>query len=238
MAKETISIKKILFIAIAFLSIQIVSSQDTTKVVQDVDSIESKPEFPGGIQEFYKFISGNYKTPISKEFIGGKVYVTFVIEKDGRLTDIKVLRDVGFDTGKEALRVLELSPKWIPAMIYGENVRCSYSLPIVLQAYVFKFSEVEVKPKFSEGMQKFYEYIANNFKTPSVDGLKGIVYVNFIVEKDGSLSRIKVLRDIGYGTGEETIRVLEKCPNWIPAENNGQKVRCLFSLPISFQTGS
>ena len=56
------------------------------------------------------------------------------------------------------------------------------------------------------------------------------MYVTFVVEKDGSLTDIKVIRDIGYGTGKEAIRVLKKCPKWTPGEQNGKKVRCtLFS---------
>jgi periplasmic protein TonB len=68
--------------------------------------------------------------------------------------------------------------------------------------------------------------------------LKGKVYVTFVVEKDGSLTDIKVLRDIGYGTGKEAIRVLSKCPKWMPGEQNGKKVRVLYSLPITIQTAN
>ena len=62
--------------------------------------------------------------------IKGKVFVTFVVEIDGTLTNIKVLRDLGFGTGKEAIRVLEQSPKWIPGRQKGMIVRSTYSLPI------------------------------------------------------------------------------------------------------------
>ena len=71
---------------------------------------------------------------------------------------------------------------------------------------------------------------------PDEEGLKGKVYVTFVVEKDGSLTDIKVLRDIGYGTGKEAIRVLKATPRWNPGEQNGKKVRCTFSLPISLQS--
>ena len=60
--------------------------------------------------------------------------------------------------------------------------------------------------------------------------------VTFVIEKDGSLTDIKVIRDIGYGTGEEAIRVLKECKKWIPAEQNGQKVRVQYTLPISIQS--
>jgi len=97
--------------------------------IYNTAGIEVKPEFPGGIDEFNKFIAKNLNPPNEAGQIG-KVYVTFVVEKDGSLTDIKVLRDIGYGTGKEAVRVLELSPKWLPGEQNGQKVRCTYSLPI------------------------------------------------------------------------------------------------------------
>lgn len=101
---------------------------------------------------------------------------------------------------------------------------------------VYNTAGIEVKPDFPGGMDKFYNYIAKNYRTPEEEGLKGKVYVTFVVEKDGSLTDIKVLRDIGYGTGKEAIRVLKATPKWNPGEQNGKKVRCTFSLPISIQS--
>jgi len=101
---------------------------------------------------------------------------------------------------------------------------------------VYSTAGIEVKPDFPGGIEKFYKFVGNNYKTPEEEGLKGKVYVTFVVEKDGSLTDIKVLRDIGYGTGAEAIRVLKKCPKWTPGEQNGKKVRVLYSLPITIQS--
>lgn len=113
------------------------SSQDANNVsdntIYSTAGIEVKPDFPGGMDKFYKFIAENFKTP-KVDKLDGKVYVTFVIEKDGSLTDIKVLRDLGYGTGKEAIRVLELSPKWLAGELNGRKVRCTYSLPISIES--------------------------------------------------------------------------------------------------------
>ncbi|WP_306353981.1 energy transducer TonB [Flavobacterium sp. '19STA2R22 D10 B1'] len=94
-------------------------------------------------------------------------------------------------------------------------------------------SGLEVKPDFPGGMAKFYAYVAKNFRTPEVSSdLKGRVIVNFVVEKDGSLSDIKVVRDLGFGTGKEAIRLLKASPKWSPGIQNGRPVRVLYSLPI------
>ena len=101
---------------------------------------------------------------------------------------------------------------------------------------IYNTAGIEVKPDFPGGMEKFYKFVGNNYQTPEEDGLKGKVYVTFVVKKDGSLTDIKVIRDIGYGTGKEAIRVLNKCPKWTPGEQNGKKVRVLYSLPITIQS--
>lgn len=98
------------------------------------------------------------------------------------------------------------------------------------------YNAVEVKPDFPGGLQKFYDFVGKNYRAPEED-IKGKVYVQFVVEKDGSLTDIKVMRDIGYGTGAEAIRVLKKSPKWKPGIQNGRAVRVLYSLPISIVGG-
>ncbi|MES2575188.1 MAG: energy transducer TonB [Bacteroidota bacterium] len=98
---------------------------------------------------------------------------------------------------------------------------------------IYSTAGIEVQPEYPGGIQKFYAFVSKNYQMPEEEGLKGKVYVSFVVEKDGSLTDIKVLRDIGYGTGKEAIRVLKSTPKWTPAEQNGKKVRCAYTLPIS-----
>ncbi|MEN9336171.1 MAG: hypothetical protein RLZZ500_1158 [Bacteroidota bacterium] len=101
---------------------------------------------------------------------------------------------------------------------------------------VYSSAGIEVKPDFPGGIAKFYSFIQKNYIAPDEPGLKGQVFVSFVVEKDGSLTDIKILRDIGYGTGKEAERVLRKSPRWTPAEQNGKKVRCSYQIPIKIET--
>ncbi len=100
----------------------------------------------------------------------------------------------------------------------------------------YNYSSIDKKPEFPGGAGAFYKYIGNNYRTPSVQGLSGKVYVNFVIEKDGSVVEAKVIRDLGYGTGEEAVRVLSESPKWSPGMQNGQPVRVLYSLPITIQS--
>lgn len=95
------------------------------------------------------------------------------------------------------------------------------------------YTAVEKIPDFPGGMQAFYSFVAQNFTAPEADGVNGKIYIQFVVEKDGSLSDIKSMRDIGHGTGEEAVRVLKFSPKWIPGEQDGKPVRVQYSLPIS-----
>ena len=85
------------------------------------------------------------------------------------------------------------------------------------------------------GMQSFYKSFATKYNAPDVDeGVRQIkVMLQFVVEKDGSFTDIKVVRDPGYGAGKEAMRVLKSMPKWTPAEQNGRKVRSQFTLPIT-----
>jgi len=97
---------------------------------------------------------------------------------------------------------------------------------------------LEKMPMFPGGINKFYEYIGNNFERPSLDEATTItVLVSFVIEKDGSITDIKVLRNPGYGMGNEAIRVLKSLKTkWSPGIMNGEKVRTLYTLPIKVKS--
>ncbi len=100
---------------------------------------------------------------------------------------------------------------------------------------IYNTAGIEVKPEFQGGMDKFYKFVGKNYVTPE-DCAGGKVYINFVVEKDGSLTDIKVIREACPGSGKEAVRVLKSCPKWNSGEQNGKKVRVLFSLPITIQS--
>ena len=100
-------------------------------------AVEVMPEYPGGVNAMYEFIQKNVKYPESAKDKGieGKVYVQFVVEKDGSLSSFQVLRGVSDDIDAEALRVLKAMPKWKPGMNDGKPVRVQFTMP-----FVFKLS--------------------------------------------------------------------------------------------------
>lgn len=96
--------------------------------------LDKMPEFPGGIEQFYKYVGNNFEKPEIDAFNSIKIYVYFVIERDGSMTDIQVKRDPGYGLSREAIRVLKsLKTKWNPGIYNGKAVRTAYNLPIVIQ---------------------------------------------------------------------------------------------------------
>lgn len=96
--------------------------------------LDKQPEYPGGINKFYEYVGNNFEKPDMDETENSSVYVSFVIEKDGSMTDVKVLRNPGYGLGKEAIRVLKsLRTKWKPGIKDGQPVRTQFTLPIIVK---------------------------------------------------------------------------------------------------------
>ncbi|MBL7887682.1 MAG: energy transducer TonB [Flavobacterium sp.] len=96
--------------------------------------LDAQPEFPGGIKKFYQYVGDNFEKQEIDEVESITVNVSFVIEKDGSMSDIKVLRNPGYGLDKEAIRVLKsLRTKWKPGVLNGEFVRTRYNLPITVK---------------------------------------------------------------------------------------------------------
>lgn len=94
--------------------------------------VENDPEFPGGMEALYKYLRDNIKYPqlARDNNITGRVYVTFVVERDGSIANPRVLKDIGGGCGAEAVRVVKSMPKWTPGKQRGKAVRVQFNLPV------------------------------------------------------------------------------------------------------------
>jgi protein TonB len=100
------------------------------------------------------------------------------------------------------------------------------------------FTVVEEQPTYPGGDEARIKYLQDNMKYPEEAkelGVQGKVYVTFVVEVDGSISDVKVLRGIGSGCDDEAIRVVKSMPKWVPGKQRGVPVRVQFNLPINFK---
>lgn len=97
--------------------------------------VEENPEFPGGNSAMMKFLSDNIKYPViaQENGISGRVITTFVVERDGSITDVQVVRGVDPSLDREAIRVIQTMPKWKPGKQRGSTVRVRFTLPVVFR---------------------------------------------------------------------------------------------------------
>ena len=106
----------------------------------------------------------------------------------------------------------------------------------VVEAEVFTI--VEEMPEYPGGLNKLTDYLTKNIKYPQMareSGIQGRVFVNFVVEPDGSVSNINVMRSLGGGCDEEAVRVVKNMPKWKPGRQRGKAVRVSYILPIMFK---
>ena len=231
------------------------------------DIVDQMPKFPGGEQAMFEFIGKNVKYPqkAKDEGVQGRVFIQFVVEKDGSINEVKLLRGIGGGCDEEALRVVKAMPKWEPGMHKGEHVRVSYCLPIF-----FKLNEkaesnslagaedkmkpdkngvyqiVEEMPRFPGDDKALMEYIQKNLAMPdkykaNADENPKLAeyrtFVQFVVNEDGSISDIQLLRKSTEfkDLDDEAIRVVKAMPNWEPGKMGGKPVKVYFNLPIIFK---
>lgn len=110
-----------------------VNSSETGTGVETTASVDVMPQFPGGMPKFYEEVGKKYRIPSIDNATTLRVYVSFVVETDGSMSNIKVLRDPGNGLGKEAVRVLQsIKTRWTPGKVKGKPVRTAYNLPITV----------------------------------------------------------------------------------------------------------
>ena len=108
------------------------SEAQTNKVY---DKVEVMPEYPGGMEALFEYMKNNVKYPekAKEQKIEGRVVVGFIVEKDGSVTDVHIAKSIDPSLDKEAIRLVESMPKWIPGKSNGSNVRCKYTIPITFK---------------------------------------------------------------------------------------------------------
>ena len=129
----------------------------------------------------------------------------------------------------------------INADVQQDEVIEEYIAPEIVEEEVVEqeiFQIVEEMPSFPGGEAKLMEYIAKNIKYPQIareTGVQGRVFVGFVVEPDGSISNVKLLRGIGGGCDEEAMRVIKSLPKWKPGKQRGKAVRVSYQIPVFFK---
>jgi len=194
--------------------------------------------------------------------IQGTVKARFVVRSDGKLSDIKIARGIGGGCDEEYLRVLTLMPDWNPGSRNNLPVDAIMELPFTYDKDKYTLAKdditpdkkglsaaadtneannyivyavVEDPPIFPGGDEARIRYCIENFKYPEdarKRNIQGTVYVTFVVEKDGTITDIRILKGIEASCDREVIRVLKNMPQWHPGRISGKPVRVQFNMPF------
>ena len=222
--------------------------------------------FAGGSGEMHKFISQTLRYPADavERNAQGLVVYTFIVEKDGTLTNFDLIHRADSSLNKEALRILQAMPPWRPAKYKDQYVRSKSYVPMYFRlnknanavarntttrstntigktnpdiANSEVYSIVEKMPDYPYGEKELAGFIAHQLRYPKEarqQGIEGRILCSFIVAADGSIFNSEVVQGLHPQLDNEAVRVLSLMSKWIPGENKGEKVNVKCLLPIDF----
>ena len=230
---------------------QLFSDEATTKLVktssfpeiiqiqgENKDTTLPLPNYPGGMDNFINFISKNVKYPedMKKQDVQATVYTRIFIDDKGKVESIQFMNATTKSFEKEVTRVIELAEDFIPAEKDGKRVKTYISIPVRFKLNLNE-KMVDKKAEFPGGQKAMSDFIIGNTiytKKMVENKITGKVYVEFVVEKDGSLNKIKAIKSDHKELERFAIKIVNKMPKWEPAEKDGKKVATKMVLPIKF----
>ena len=200
---------------------------------------DKMPEFPGGRDSMMHFIQSHIEIPeeVSETGINGRVFVQFVVNKQGKVIHPKVLKGIGKGCDEAALKLVNFFPIMSPAVKDGNIVDVYYTLPITFKVEPeLVLSFVEKIPQFPGGQYQLMKFISDNIRyTEETKKMKfkDKLVIQFIVTKDGKVEKPTIIKSLGKQIDDEAIRVVNSFPAWIPGEQNGHPVSVYYILPIN-----
>jgi len=235
-------------IILALMGIAMLNYSVKAQKVYDFVSVDTPPTYPGGIKNFYAYMSKEIIFPeqAKKDNVNGKVFLSFIVDQNGSIKNVNVTKGLTKETDAEAIRVIKNTPKWNPGKIGGKSVSVKYNIPIQFSQTgnstpIKRTTKSVVMPEFPGGTDKLYTYLAKNIKYPEQakkDGVQGKVTLAFNVEKDGTLTDLEVIKGLSKETNEEAIRVMKKAPRWNPAiGKDGHPVKVKYRMAVNFSLG-
>ncbi|MCW3101748.1 MAG: hypothetical protein JWO09_188 [Bacteroidetes bacterium] len=247
--------KKSVFIVLLMLAFSVSFAQNSFNV-------DVLPTNVGGKEEFRRLFDQELIYPkgsLAKK-VDGKVTISFIVNKDSTVSDVKVTESPAKDIEKEALRIFKLY-QWVPAVKNGQFVSTAWSVSFNFDSGKYHkickergFTQFKYLPKMkvdtsliiykSAGQMPMYQkgtfalqdFIKENLEYPrqaQLSNIQGTVMVRFVVEPSGLPTNIGIERSVGGGCDQEALRIIQMI-KWYPAKNGDQLVRAQMTFPIYF----
>jgi len=219
--------------------------------------VEQNPQFPGGSYALSKFIHDNLQMPKDYKDNGGlqpKVLTRLVVNEDGSVSDVRVSRSFQPAFDAEAVRVIKMLPHFVPGRQNGKLVKVYFNVPVELgakswvnidsttakiladQERIYTF--VDQNPQFPGGDVALIKFFAKNMIYPESarqKGIQGQVLLRFIVDRDGTVTNVIVVRSLDPDLDNEAVRLVSILPKFKPGYDDGRAVKVYFNLPVTFK---
>lgn len=244
-----------------FAGIPTASAQDTTstplsheeiqaELARELDALQADvlPSFRGSDEYMAQWITAYLKIPYVelRNDSTVMVYVDFLVERTGYITDVKIRYPGIRALDKEVVQLMAGMPRWNPGTLNGKPVDLRMTLPlrITIPNSLRKPAEVPTPsvtslPQFNGGGQALRYYVKKNLRYPQeakTAGISGAITVEFLILANGRVGNPATVGDvIGYGLEEEATRLVEKMPKWIPAKLDGKPVSSKHQVVIRFE---
>ena len=245
--------RALMFVAVLLVCGTACNQNQSNKEPEHYATVEQKPMFNGedaGKFTLWAFDQIKYPEEAYKSGAQGRVTLQFVISKKGTVKDVKVVKSSGNELlDNEALRVVSMSPAWIPGKVEGKPVDVLFTFPVVFKLQgegnesagePVAFAVVEQKPTFmgNEPVQ-FTKWVFEQLKYPEEaikNQVQGRVTLQFTIAKDGIVKDIIVAKSSGSQIlDDEAVRIVSMSPQWEPGKQGGEPVDVRFTFPLVFQ---
>lgn len=222
--------------------------------------VDQMPQFPGGEAAMFAYLMSqvNYPADAFMAGVSGVVHTSFVVQEDGSLRDITLLRGVHPLLDEEALRVVRSMPKWEPGKHKSQVCCVQFNLPIRFSIGRSQYepkeeqlslaadttgadssvqATAEVMPQFPGGELELFKFLGRNIRYPSAaesSNAQGVVYLTYTIDRDGTIRDPVVLASPHPSLSLEALRIVGLMPKWSPGMQKGKPVTVQYQLPIRF----
>ena len=195
----------------------------------------------------YMYHGITYPDEAIRRGVEGIVICECVIDERGSVGQVRVVRSVDPSLDWEASRVIAQMPRWTPGRHHGKEVACRYTLPVRFDLNSTQagkpdgkgvYTNADQMPEYPGGTSALMLFLAKTLRYPSLpeaDRKIGRVVCKFVVQADGRVDNIQVVRSLGEAFDQEAVRALSKMARWKPGRNDDKPVPCYFTVPITFR---
>ncbi|RNI32931.1 TonB family protein [Rufibacter immobilis] len=230
------------------------TSQKEAAPAKDKDlvfiAVEQMPEFPGGQKAMFDFLKDNFVYPqdAKEAKVTGMVVATFVVNTEGKVTDVQVMKKLHPSLDRAFTQVLLKMPNWKPGTQNGKAVNVRYTVPFRVtspsaaapaapQEDERVFIAVEQMPEFPGGQAALYKYLSSAVgysAAAKAANAQGMAEVSFVVNKDGAITKVQLLKGVHPSLDQSLMKAIEYMPAWKPGRQNEKNVNVKLVMPFKF----